>query len=269
MHPYLLDKVIFGVHVHPPTYGLLLALAFAVGYMEALRRAHKLHDKQIKHVENLFLVTLIASVVGSRLFHVLFEEFDYYADHPGKIFAVWEGGYTFYGAALMGLLFIYLYARRHHLDYAYYGDIAAPTTALGLFIGRLGCFAAGCCWGRPTKMPWGVVFNDPNSFCTLRGIAVHPTQLYESFGSLMLYFYLTWLFRRRKYVGQIFVHGLIGYALLRFAIEFFRGDDYRGYIFNGALSYSQLVSLFLIPFAIAAMFVFEKRHLPRRKKASR
>ncbi len=268
MFPYLFDKVIFGHHVHPPTYGLMLALAFTAGYFEALRRAKKLHDKQMKHVENLFLLVLVASVLGSRLFHVLFEEFDYYAEHPAKIFAVWEGGYTFYGAALMGLLFMFLYARRHRLDYAYYGDIAGPSTMLGLAIGRMGCFFAGCCWGRPTKAPWGVVFNDPDSFCTVKGIPIHPTQIYEAAGALLRYFYLLWLFRRRQYVGQILVHTMIGYGILRFIIEFFRGDDYRGYIFNGMISYSQLVSLFLVPFAIAAMVVYGKKRLPlpRRKR---
>jgi len=258
MHPYLFDLNLAGFHLRPPTYGVLLAVAFSVGYFESLRRASLLNEN-LKHVENLFLIVVIGSVVGSRLFHVLFEEFDYYRAHPEKILAVWEGGYTFYGAMLSSLFCIYLYTRRHKIPYLQFADIAAPTTALGLFFGRIGCFAAGCCWGRRATVPWAVTFNHPETFANVRNAPLHPTQLYEAFGGILIFFYLLWLFKRRKYEGQIFFHGLLAYAILRFIIEFYRGDDYRGYVFGGVLSYSQLVSLFLVPFAIAGMILYSRR----------
>jgi phosphatidylglycerol---prolipoprotein diacylglyceryl transferase len=255
MYPYLFDWVVNGHHLRPPTYGVLLAIGFTLGYVEALHRANKLGEN-VQHVENLFLFVVFGSMVGSRLFHVFFEEFDYYLHHPIKIFYVWEGGYTFYGAVLASILVIYLYTRRYRLNFLQFGDIAAISVAIGLFLGRIGCFAAGCCWGRPTTLPWGVTFKDPESFTNVHNVPLHPTQLYEAFAGLFIYLFLVWRFRHRKYQGQVFLEGLIAYAVARFIIEIFRGDDYRGFVFNGLLSYSQLVSLFILPFAIAGIFLY-------------
>lgn len=257
MHPYLFDWVVQGHHLRPPTYGVLLALAFSLGYFDALRRAIKLGEDP-KHVENLFLLVVLASVVGSRLFHVAFEELPYYMTHPGKIFALWEGGYTFYGAVLASMLVVFLYSNGKKLNFLQFGDLATMSTVLGLFIGRLGCFFAGCCWGRPTDVPWAVSFTNPEAFTSLKGVPLHPAQLYESFAALVLYIYLAWRFRHRRYPGQVFFHGLIFYAVARFIIEFFRGDDYRGFVFGGNLSYSQLVSLAILPFAAVGMFLYSR-----------
>jgi phosphatidylglycerol:prolipoprotein diacylglycerol transferase len=259
MRPYLFDLVIAGHHLRPPSYGLMLAISFSFAYFEALRRAAKLKEDP-KHIENLFLLVVVGSILGSRLFHVIFEDFAYYAAHPLRIFAVWEGGYTFYGAVLMATLFIFLYCRKQKIDFLQFADISTPAASLGLFFGRIGCFLAGCCWGRPTTMPWGVSFNDPDTFAAVRGVPVHPTQLYESFGALLLYFYLLVRFKSRKYIGQIFFEGLAIYSLLRFGIEYFRGDDYRGYVLGGHISYSQLVSLFILPFAVGGMILYHRKN---------
>jgi phosphatidylglycerol:prolipoprotein diacylglycerol transferase len=263
MRPFLFDLVIAGHHIRPPSYGLFLALGFSAAYLEALRRG-KLIKANMNHIENLFLLCVLGSVTGSRLFHVLFEEFDYYLEHPWKVFAVWEGGYTLYGAVLMGLLFIFLYSRGKKINFLDYADIAGPAMMLGLFFGRIGCFLAGCCWGRAASVPWAVRFNDPESFCSLRGIPVHPTQIYEAVGGLVLFFYLNWRWKTRAFVGQIFFETVIGYSVLRFLVELYRGDDYRGYVFGGLFSYSQLISLFFLPFGIAGWVYFSRR---TRKKA--
>lgn len=257
MHPYLFDWVVNGYHLRPPSYGIFLALAFSFAYFESLRRAALL-EEETRHVENLFLLVVLSAVFGSRLFHVLFEEFSYYRANPSKIFAIWEGGYTFYGAMLLAMFSIFAYCHIKKINFLQFGDIAAPATALGLFFGRIGCFLAGCCWGIPTKMPWGVVFSHPDSFTTNHIVALHPTQLYEAFSGLIIFFYLLWKFKHRKYVGQIFFQGLMLYSVARFMIEFFRGDDYRGYVFDGALSYSQLVSLVIFPFTIVGMFLYSR-----------
>src|SRR5689334_12499993 len=115
MHPYLFDLVIGGHHFRPPTYGVLLAAAFSAAYFESLRRAIKLGDDP-KHIENLFLCIVLSSVLGSRLFHVVFEDLPYYLAHPGKIFAVWEGGYTLYGAILASTLAIFIYTKIKKID---------------------------------------------------------------------------------------------------------------------------------------------------------
>lgn len=258
MRPYLFDLIIAGHHFRPPSYGVMLAIAFSSGYFDSLRRGKKL-GMNLNHIENLFLLAVLGSVTGSRLFHVLFEDWGYYLEHPMKIFAVWEGGYTFYGAVIVGLLFMFIYARNKKIDIRPYFDLAATAVSLGLLFGRIGCFAAGCCWGRPSNVPWAVTFTSPDSFCTVRNVPLHPTQLYESFGGLLIYLFLSWRFRHRKFEGQIFCEGIIAYAILRFIIEFFRGDDYRGYVFNGMLSYSQLISLVLIPFGIAGLIYLNRR----------
>lgn len=258
MYPFLFRLDVFGLSIHPPTYGILLALAFSAAYIEGMRQAFRVGEKP-KHIENLFLVVVICSIFGSRLFHVLFEEFSYYASHPLKIFAVWEGGYTLYGAMIAAFSGLVIYCKRHKLNFRQFSDIAAPSTALGIFIGRLGCFAAGCCWGRPTNGAFGVVFSHPESFAGVKGVPLHPAQLYESIGALLLYIFLIWRFRHRKYKGQITFEGLIIYSTLRFVVEFFRGDDYRGYAFGGSLSYGQVVSLIILPLALGGIFYYSKK----------
>ena len=254
MHPFLFDLTIGGFHFKPPTYGILLALAFTVAYIYSLRRAVKLGEDP-KHIENCFLVVVICTVVGARLFHVIFEEPKYYFTHPLKIFAVWEGGYTLYGALLMSIFGIFIYSRWQKISFLQIGDIAAPAAALGIAIGRMGCFFAGCCWGKPANLPWAVVFNHPLAFTNLKHIPIHPTQLYEALTALMLGIYLNSKFKNRKFKGQILSHGLIGYTVIRFFIEFFRGDEYRGFVFNGLLSYSQFISLIILPFSILLLIV--------------
>ena len=264
MHPFLFDWVVFGYHIRPPSYGVMLALSFSLAYFVSIHRALKLGDDP-KHVENLFLIVVLGSVLGSRLFHVLFEEPAYYAANPGKILAVWEGGYTLYGAMLTCIFFIYLYCRKKKIDYLNFADIAALATGAGISLGRVGCFLAGCCWGKPTQCFLGVKFTHPETFAGIKNVLVHPSQLYESFGTLMIFFYLWWRFKDRKYKGQIFFHGLMLYSIVRFLIEYFRGDEYRGYVFNGLVSYSQLVSLAILPFALAGIYFYSRKpQVPKR-----
>lgn len=258
MHPYLFDWVVNGHHLRPPTYGVMLAISFSAAYFLALRRSLILEESP-RHVENLFLGVIFGSVLGGRLFHVFFEEWAYYSQHVNKIFAVWEGGYTFYGALLGAAGTMYLYCRLRKLSFLQYVDIAAEGVTFGLFMGRMGCFGAGCCWGKPTTMPWGVIFSNPESFANVHDTPLHPTQLYESFGALCIFLYVFWLFKRRRYEGQVFFHAVTLYAILRFVIEFFRGDDYRGFIFGGLLSYSQFVSVVLLLFALSGMAAYSRK----------
>jgi phosphatidylglycerol:prolipoprotein diacylglycerol transferase len=258
MYPYLIHFVFNGHAIKIPSYGIMLALGFTLAYFESLYRAKKIGEP-LKHIENLFLIIILGAILGARLFHVLFEEFDYYRDNPSKIIAVWEGGYTFYGGLITCIVFIYWYCRKSKIVFFQFADIAAGATALALSVGRVGCFLTGCCWGREAHVPWSVTFTHPETFTSVRNIPLHPTQLYESLGALGIYFYLLWLWPKRKYQGQLFFHGIALYAIVRFIVELYRGDDYRGYVFGGLLSYSQVVSLTLLPFALLGMFLFRKR----------
>lgn len=258
MFPYLFSFPFNGHPVHVPTYGVLLALAFSTGYFLSLRRAKKLGEDPI-HVENLFLLVVFGAVVGSRLFHVVFEEPAYYREHPEKIVAIWEGGYTFYGALLTCITAIFLYCRKTKINFLNYADICAPSTALGLAIGRIGCFSAGCCWGKPTDWFLGVTFNHPDSFAGVKGIPVHPTQLYESFAAFCIFLYLRWRFNHRQYIGQLLFEGLMIYSVARPLVEFFRGDDYRGVYMKGWLSTSQIISLGIFVTVLVAMRWYRPR----------
>lgn len=262
MFPYLIDAHLNGHAIRIPTYGFMLALAFTLSYFDALRRAIKLGDNP-RHIEHLFLWIVFASVIGARLFHVFFEELPYYMIHPAKILAVWEGGYTLYGAILSSIVAIYLYCQNKRIRFLHFVDYSAPATALGIAVGRIGCFLAGCCWGRVCNLPWAVTFTDPHSFTSARNIPLHPAQLYEAFGAFMLYLYLNYRMEHRKYDGQLFFHGLILYSMLRFTVEYFRGDLYRGFVFGGALSYGQMISLVIIPFATTGLFLYSRNQATR------
>jgi phosphatidylglycerol:prolipoprotein diacylglycerol transferase len=155
---------------------------------------------------------------------------------------------VFYGGFLAALVIIVWYARRSGLTLWPTLDVLAPATAIGQAIGRLGCLAAGCCYGRVTDCAWAVTFRDPiaqRTVGTPLDVPVHPTQIYESLATLALFFALLWLAPRKRFHGQVAITYLLGYAVLRFVIEFFRGDD-RGTVFKGALSTSQFIALLVI-----------------------
>jgi phosphatidylglycerol:prolipoprotein diacylglycerol transferase len=158
--------------------------------------------------------------------------------------------------------------RKHRLPVWVMTDILAPSVALGHAIGRLGCFTAGCCYGKPTTMPWGVTFTDPYAKEIVGvplGIALHPTQLYEALVEFALFGLLVFLAGRKKFDGQIFWTYVFGYSIARFVIEFFRGDLERGFVFGGALSTSQVIALLLVVAASFALLTL--RRLPQKRTA--
>jgi phosphatidylglycerol:prolipoprotein diacylglycerol transferase len=156
-----------------------------------------------------------------------------------------QAGGVFYGGFIAAVFASIWYVRRHGLELWRVADTAAPAVAIGHGIGRLGCFAAGCCYGIATDLPWGVTFTDTYSG-TLVGvplnIPLHPTQLYEAATNLILGAALIWFFPRRKFNGQVFWTYVLAYAVLRFFHEFLRADP-RGFLFGDALSTSQFIAI--------------------------
>jgi len=243
------------------TYGVLVATAFIAATAVAARRAQRegIHPDRIY---DLGLYALVAAIVGSRLLYVI-TQWSYYAAHPLDAFKIWQGGLVFYGGLLLGIPVVIGYLRRHGLPVWQVGDILAPSVALGQSIGRVGCFAAGCDFGTETDVPWAVTFTHPESLAKL-GVPLHPTQLYESAVLLLLFFGLSWLLRRRRFHGQVFWTYIGSYAVLRFFLEFFRGDVDRGFVIEPWLSTSQFIGLLLLPVAVVMY-----RRLGSRKAASR
>lgn len=175
-----------------------------------------------------------------------------------------QAGGVFYGGFMAAVLATIWYARRHQLDLWRVADIAAPAAAVGHGIGRLGCFAAGCCYGIATNLPWGVTFTDTYSG-TLVGvplnIPLHPTQLYEAATNLLLGAFLIWLYRRRQFDGQVFWSYVLAYAVMRFFHEFLRADP-RGFLFGNALSTSQFIAIIGATIALGMLARMKAKQSP-------
>ena len=257
MYPKLLELGPFTLH----TYGLFLAIAFIVGIWITGRNARK-EGIDGDSVWNLGLVVLCATLVGSKLL-LLITDFSYYATNPREIFSIstLRSMGVFYGGFLLSLGAAVWYARKRRLPAWRLSDCIAPGIALGQALGRLGCLAAGCCYGAPTDVPWAIRFTDhyaAENMGTPLDIHLHPTQIYESAGTLIIFGFLMWRLSRRHTAGHIFLEYLGLYAVLRFVIEFFRADE-RGDVFNGLLSTSQFIAVLIFAAAISLHFYLRLR----------
>jgi phosphatidylglycerol:prolipoprotein diacylglycerol transferase len=258
MYPKLLEIGPFVLH----TYGLFLAIAFITGIWITSRNARK-EGVNSDYIWNLGLVVLCATLVGCKLL-MLISDFSWYAANPREIFSLstLRSVGVFYGGLLLALGAAAWYLRKRRLPAWRVADCAAPGIAIGQAIGRLGCLAAGCCYGAPADVPWAIRFTSQyaaENMGTPLNIPLHPVQIYESAGALFIFGYLMWRLSRRHITGQIILEYLGLYAIIRFIIEFFRADD-RGEVFNGLLSTSQFIAV--ITFAAAVAFYF---YLSRRK----
>jgi phosphatidylglycerol:prolipoprotein diacylglycerol transferase len=229
------------------TYGMFLAVAFLSAILLTVRLAAR-DGLPREKIYDLCLWMLLASLVGSK-FLMLFTEPEY-RNNPWQLFSLdfLRSGGVFYGGLLGAIITGYFLMKRFKLPWWKTADACAPGIALGNFFGRQGCFAAGCCWGKPTNLPWGVKFTELGHDIT--GVPtvtyLHPTQLYESFAMLAVFVLLLWLHKRRAFTGQVILAYALLYSVIRFAIEFVR-DDPRGDILGltslTGLSTSQLISL--------------------------
>jgi phosphatidylglycerol---prolipoprotein diacylglyceryl transferase len=259
MYPKLFELGPLPLH----TYGLLLATALLVAISVAARLAER-DGVDRKRAWDLGFVVIISSIIGAKLL-LVFVSYDYYLSDPRRIFSLefLQAGGVFYGGFLGAVLGAYLFARRNpDLPFWRMADAAAPAIPLGQSIGRLGCFAAGCDYGRPTDVPWAVTFTSDYAHRIVGvplHVPLHPYQLYESFGTFVLFLGLLWAFSRRQFTGQVFLLYVICYGVLRFILEFYRGDFDRGFVFGELLSTSQFISLLLVPLAILLYARLAKR----------
>jgi phosphatidylglycerol---prolipoprotein diacylglyceryl transferase len=257
MYPKILDIGPITIH----TYGLLLAAAFIAGIWITSRNATK-ENIDSDSVWNMGLIVIFSALVGAKIL-LLFSDFRYYSENPREIFSLSTLRSTgvYYGGLLLALAASALYIKNRKLPWWTMADLSAPGIALGQAIGRLGCFSAGCCYGKPTRMPWGVVFNNKYAYDNVGvplGIPIHPVQIYESLGALLLFLYLMWRLNKKHMAGQIILEYLTLYACMRFVIEFFRDDD-RGFILNGLLSTSQFIAILTVLGSIGVYFFLLRR----------
>jgi phosphatidylglycerol---prolipoprotein diacylglyceryl transferase len=257
MYPKILD---FGpVTIH--TYGLLLAAAFIAGIWVTSRNARK-EGINPDTIWNLGLVVIFSALVGAKII-LLFSNYQYYSQNLREIFSLSTLRSTgvYYGGMLLALGAAALYVLKKRLPAFVMADLAAPGIALGQTIGRLGCLSAGCCYGKPTHLPWGITFRNQYSYDNVGvplNVPLHPTQIYDALGALCLFVFLMRRLSKRHVTGQIILEYLSLYALLRFIIEFFRDDD-RGFVLYGLLSTSQFIAILTILGSAAAYFFLVRR----------
>jgi phosphatidylglycerol:prolipoprotein diacylglycerol transferase len=228
-----------------PTYGFLVSLGVLIGLWISVRNSERLGIDGDK-AWNLGILVVLCGIVGAKVLYVINEGMSL-----RDIFSIstLQAGGVFSGGLLAALVAAAWYMRRHHMPALGTCDAFAPGLALGHAIGRLGCFAAGCCYGKETHHFWAVTFTNPlaNQITgTPLNVPLEPTQLFEAAVELADFFFLMWLLRRRKFDGQIFGAFLFIYGVARFFLEFIRDDPGRGSVFGGAMSGTQLIAIGLV-----------------------
>jgi phosphatidylglycerol---prolipoprotein diacylglyceryl transferase len=248
------------------TYGVLLAAAYLLGLQLAIVRAKK---RGLDHarVLDLGIYIIISALIGAKLL-LLVTDFRAFTNDPRELLTLARSGGVFYGGLILAVAVALWYIRRVGLPLWTTCDVFAPGIALGHVVGRFGCLFAGCCYGKPTMRPWGITFTDPFAAAnvgTPLNQPLHPTQLYEAGAELLILFILLATERKgRPFAGRTFWLYMFLYAVSRFIIEFYRGDE-RGMVFM--FSTSQFISLLLAPLAVVMLVYLSRTFVPEPKRA--
>jgi phosphatidylglycerol:prolipoprotein diacylglycerol transferase len=256
MHPILFSIGDWPVY----SYGVLLAAAYLIGLQLGVMRARKAGVDPTR-VMDLGIYLIIAALVGAKLM-LIAVDWDYFRSQPRELLSLVRAGGVFYGGLIAAVAVGLWLVRRYKLPVWTTADLMAPGIALGHVVGRFGCLLAGCCYGRPTDVPWAITFMDPlaaQNVGTPLGIPLHPTQLYDAGAELIILGVLLFTERKGKpFAGRTFWMYLLLYGISRFIIEFYRGDPNRGTVMGG-LSTSQFVSLLLVPGSLLMLAYLRRR----------
>ena len=269
MFPIIHDFDFFGILAEPwslHTYGVLIATGFIFAMKLGQRQALREGEDPDRVVDLAFYV-LLTGLIGSRIVFI-FTKLDDYLKNPIEILMFWRGGLVWYGGFIAAAAYVAWYCKRYRLNFFKHADMYIPLVALAHGFGRLGCLAAGCCFGKPTAMPWGIVF--PNGSMAHAAhqssglvafgdpaLPIHPTQLYEAGFEMAMFWFLTLLRPHKRFHGQLLLIWLALYPIARSIIEVFRGDTVRGVWFLG-LSTSQIISIGVAGFAVWLYFHLRK-----------
>src|SRR5262245_53711168 len=260
MHPRLVTTPFYTLR----TFGVLLAAAYLIAYWWMMREGRR-QRLDVDALGSLGVWAIVGAIVGARVLMII-RSWPEYVARPSELLspALLVAAGDFYGGFIGALVMSAFFFRRHpQLPFWPAADVCAPAIALGQAIGRIGCLMAGDDYGRPTGLPLGVTFTDPDA-ATIGGaplgVPLHPVQLYESIVCLILFAALVRLSRKKHFEGEVILAYTFLYAVARFVLEFYRGDADRGFVFGG-LSTSQFIAAILAP---AAMLLwFARRHQAR------
>ncbi|HAX98096.1 MAG TPA: prolipoprotein diacylglyceryl transferase [Candidatus Atribacteria bacterium] len=251
MHPILCQVGPLTIY----TYGLFVALGLLLGLSLALKEA-KRESLDPQAFLDLTFYTVLAGIIGARIFYVA-QNLSFYKENLLSIVRIWEGGLVFQGGLIFAIPVAWIFLKKKKLSFWKTFDVLAPYMALGQAFGRIGCFFAGCCYGKPTNVPWAVTFTDPKTLA-LACIPLHPTQLYSAAGLFFIFFILLFLRKHTKFSGQLSCLYLIFHSSFRFCIEFFRGDP-RGR-FWGPFSPAQIICAITFVVAFSLLFYLKRTH---------
>ena len=242
-------------------YGLMYVVGFVSSYFLVL---YQLKKKKISvtrtEIDDLFFYLIIGLIVGARLGYVLFYNLGFYLEHPGEALVLWHGGMSFHGGLIGAALAGYIVIKRKGLDFFGIGDLIIPTCPIGLMFGRLGNFINGELFGKPSDVPWAMIFPQGGP------LPRHPSQLYEAFLEGLVMFTVLWIYKdRKKRDGDVLALFLTLYGAFRIFCEIFREPDQQLGYFLGIISMGQILSLFMILIGLGLKFVY----LPRKARSSR
>jgi phosphatidylglycerol:prolipoprotein diacylglycerol transferase len=239
------------------TYGFMIAIGFLVGVYVARKLAVRAQIDPERTLDMAFWALLVG-FAGCRILFII-TRLDYFLADPLAMFKIWEGGLVFFGGPILVIPFIWWYTRRHKLPLGKTLDVLTPPLVIAHMFGRFGCLAAGCCYGKPTGTNFGVRLYSDLVDPALRGIPLHPTQLYEAGSLFILFWGLLYVFKHKTFNGQVTVTYLMAYPIIRSIIEIFRGDSIRGFVIDNVLSTSQFISILVFLAASLALYILHKR----------
>jgi len=219
MHPILIKIGMIEIR----WYGVMIALAFLSGAILGVREARRKGiDPEL--IYDLLFYVVITGIAGARFYYVLASNPIYFFRHPLDIFAIWRGGLALHGGLIGGILAGLWFCRRRGLAFWSFADLLTPSIMLGQAVGRGACTLNGCSFGKPTTLPWAITFTDPAAQAP-HNVPLHPTQFYEMAADFLVFLVL-WNYRKKtRFEGQLFLTYVIVYAVVRFLLEFFRGDS--------------------------------------------
>jgi phosphatidylglycerol---prolipoprotein diacylglyceryl transferase len=252
MHPILFEVGNYTIY----TYGFCIALGALLGLSYMTWQGKKQFGLSFDTINSLFIFIVVAAIVGGKIFFFL-EDPGYYTKNLNKLFT--GSGFVFYGSFLFAVPVMLWFFKKHNIPTLAMLDIMAVVTCIVHGFGRIGCFMAGCCYGKPTESIFGITFTNPVCQAEPLNTPLHPTQLYEAGFIFCLLASLFLLKNKKQFDGNLFLLYLILYASGRAVLEIFRGDVARGFIINNWLSHSQFISIIIIGVAVFYYFRLSKK----------